>query len=96
MSECQDAVRDELRTTLNRLGYPSDDLRIEDTPEDTDIALASAAAFEIAGDAGQSPEQVATEIASEFDVNACDHFDGVASAGPYVTFFDSTGGDGDE
>jgi arginyl-tRNA synthetase len=77
-------VETELAATLDRLGYPADDLGIERPPDDIDAVLASSVAYRLASEAGQPPPAVAAEIAAEFDAGACEYVEQVTARGPYV------------
>jgi len=83
------AVEETLAATLDRLGYPTDDLGIEQPPDDIDAVLASSAAFRLAGEAGAPPPQVAAEIADAFDTDDCQYIDRVDTQGPYLNFWPS-------
>ena len=77
-------VETELAATLDRLGYPADDLGIERPPDDIDAVLASSVAYRLADDAQQPPPAVAAEIATEFETDACEYVEQVTARGPYV------------
>ncbi|WP_128225459.1 arginine--tRNA ligase [Halobacteriaceae archaeon SHR40] len=83
------AVEETLAATLDRLGYPTDDLGIEQPPDDIDAVLASSAAFRLAGEAGAPPPKVAAEIADAFDAADCQYIDRVDTQGPYLNFWPS-------
>jgi arginyl-tRNA synthetase len=83
------AVEETLAATLDQLGYPTDDLGIEQPPDDIDAVLASSAAFRLAGEAGAPPPQVAAEIADAFAVDDCQYIDRVDTQGPYLNFWPS-------
>ncbi|MEF8821165.1 MAG: arginine--tRNA ligase [Halovenus sp.] len=83
------AVEETLAATLDRLGYPTDDLGIEQPPDDIDAVLASSAAFRLAGEAGAPPPKVAAEIADAFDAADCQYIDRVGTQGPYLNFWPS-------
>jgi len=83
------AVEGALADALADLGYPTDDLGIEEPPEDVDAVLASSVAFRLAGDAGAPPPQVAGEVAEAVDVDALEYVSAVTTQGPYVNFLPS-------
>jgi len=84
------AVEDALADALADLGYPTDDLGIEEPPEDVDAVLASSVAFRLASEAGAPPPQVAAEVADAIDVDAIEYVSGVTTQGPYVNFLPSS------
>jgi arginyl-tRNA synthetase len=77
-------VETELAATLDRLGYPADDLGIERPPDDIEAVLASSVAYRLADEAQQPPPAVAAEIATEFETDACEYVEQVTARGPYV------------
>jgi arginyl-tRNA synthetase len=79
-------VEDGLERALGDLGFPTDDLGIEEPPEDVEAVLASSVAFRLAGVAGTPPPEVARQVADAFDVAACEHVAAVETRGPYVNF----------
>jgi arginyl-tRNA synthetase len=83
--EVEAAVADALEAS----GYPTDDLGIEEPPEDVDAVLASSVAFRLAGDAGAPPPQVAADLADAVDLAAADYVDRVTTQGPYLNFHPS-------
>jgi arginyl-tRNA synthetase len=83
--EVETAVADALEAS----GYPTDDLGIEEPPEDVDAVLASSVAFRLAGDAGAPPPQVAADLADAVDLAAADYVDRVTTQGPYLNFHPS-------
>ncbi|MEF8812616.1 MAG: arginine--tRNA ligase, partial [Halovenus sp.] len=80
-------VEETLAATLDTLGYPADDLGIEQPPADIDAILASSAAFRLAGVADAPPPDVAAELAAAIDTDDCSYVGRVDSRGPYVNFF---------
>ena len=80
------AVADALGEACAAAGYPTDDLGIEEPPDDVDATLASSVAFRLAAEAGAPPPAVAAEIAAEFDGDTVTHLDRVETQGPYVNF----------
>jgi len=83
------AVADGLERALADLGFPTDDLGIEEPPADVDAVLASSVAYRLAGDAGAPPPAVAADVADAIDVDAIEYVDAVATQGPYVNFLPS-------
>ena len=73
-----------IRTALDALGYPADDLGLERPPSDVDAVLASSVAFRLAEVAGAPPPAVADELAEAFDADACEYVDRVETQGPYL------------
>jgi arginyl-tRNA synthetase len=80
------AVATALTEALADLGYPTDDLGIEDPPDGIDATLASSVAFRLASEAGAPPPQVAAEVAEAVDVAATEYLADVGTSGPYVNF----------
>jgi len=83
------AVEDALREALAARDFPTDDLGIEEPPEDVDAVLASSVAFRLASEAGAPPPQVAAEIAGALDPDAIDYVASVVTKGPYLNFVPS-------
>ena len=81
-SEAEDA----LRSALTALDLPTDDLGIEEPPEDVDAVVASSAAFRLAGEVGAPPPKVAVDIADAIDASSLDYVSDVTTQGPYVNF----------
>ena len=81
-SEAEDA----LRSALTTLDLPTDDLGIEEPPEDVDAVLASSAAFRLAGEVGAPPPKVAADIADAIDASSLEYVSAVTTQGPYVNF----------
>ncbi|QLD85356.1 arginine--tRNA ligase [Natronomonas halophila] len=82
----RESVTRALRATLEANGYPTDDLGIEEPPEDVDAVLASSVAFRLAGEAQAPPPQVAAELADEIDADDYDYIAAVHQQGPYLNF----------
>ncbi|MFC7248428.1 arginine--tRNA ligase [Halomicroarcula sp. GCM10025324] len=82
-------VEDALESALTRLDLPTDDLGIEEPPEDVDAVLASSAAFRLAGEVGAPPPEVAAQVADEIDLAALPYVSAVTTQGPYVNFLPS-------
>ncbi|ARS90117.1 arginine--tRNA ligase [Natrarchaeobaculum aegyptiacum] len=82
-------VETALEGALSTLGYPTDDLGIEEPPEDVESVLASSVAFRLASEAGAAPPQVAGEIAGEIDVDDLTYVAEIQTQGPYLNFLPS-------
>ncbi|AEH36631.1 arginine--tRNA ligase [Halopiger xanaduensis] len=85
----RDEVEDALEGALSALEFPTDDLGLEEPPEDVESVLASSVAFRLAGEAGQAPPQVAARIADEIDVGDLTYVAAVQTQGPYLNFLPS-------
>ncbi|MFD1647079.1 arginine--tRNA ligase [Haloarchaeobius litoreus] len=87
------AVREEvaaaIEAALDALDLPTDDLGIEEPPEDVDAVLASSVAFRLAGEVGAPPPKVAADIADEIDPDTFDYVGDVTTQGPYINFLPS-------
>lgn len=81
-----ESVEDALFEALDDLGYPSDDLGIEEPPAAVDAVLASSLAFRLADAVGASPGEIAQSIAEAIDPAEYDYLEAVESAGPYLNF----------
>jgi arginyl-tRNA synthetase len=81
-SEVEDAVAD----ALSARGLPTDDLGIEEPPEDVDAVLASSVAFRLAGEVGAPPPKVAVDVAEEVDLSGYTYVGEVTTQGPYLNF----------
>jgi arginyl-tRNA synthetase len=82
-------VEDALAAALERLDLPTDDLGVEQPPEDVDAVLASSVAFRLAGEVGAPPPQVAADVADAVDLAEADYVDRVDTQGPYLNFHPS-------
>jgi len=82
-------VVDALEAALEGLDLPSDDLGIEEPPEDVAAVLASSAPFRLAGEVGAPPPKVAADIAAEIDADELEYVDSVEQQGPYINFLPS-------
>ncbi len=82
-------VEDALEGALSALEFPTDDLGVEEPPEDVESVLASSVAFRLAGEAGQAPPQVAARIAEEIDVDELTYVSEIQTQGPYLNFLPS-------
>ncbi|ELZ09479.1 arginyl-tRNA ligase [Halovivax asiaticus JCM 14624] len=85
----RDEVASALDAALSARELPTDDLGIEEPPDDVDSVLASSVAFRLAGEVGAAPPQVAAELADEIDVDELRYVDRVETQGPYVNFLPS-------
>ncbi len=83
-------VEDALEGALSRLDLPTDDLGIEEPPEDVEAVLASSVAFRLAGELGTAPPQAAARVAEEIDVDELTYVSGVETQGPYLNFLPSS------
>ncbi|MFB6069178.1 MAG: arginine--tRNA ligase [Halobacterium sp.] len=75
-----------LADALAALELPTDDLGIEEPPEDVPAVLASSAAFRLAEAAGAPPPQIAADVADKIDPAETDYVGAVSVQGPYVNF----------
>jgi len=82
----REEVRDALHGALTSLDYPTDDLGIEEPPEDVPAVLASSVAFRLASEAGAPPPRVAAELADAIDADGLKYVGRVETRGPYVNF----------
>jgi arginyl-tRNA synthetase len=78
--EAERAVAD----ALSAMGLPTDDLGIEEPPEDVDAVLASSVAFRLAGEAGRAPGEIAVDVAEAIDPDEYEYVARVEPEGPYV------------
>ena len=83
-------VSEAVEEALAALGLPTDDLGVEEPPEDVAATLASSVAFRLAGEVGAPPPSVAADVADAVDPVGYDYVDRVDSQGPYVNFYVST------
>ena len=82
-------VRAALTDALAARGYPTEDLGIEEPPEDVDAVFASSVAFRLASEASAPPPQVAAELLEELDADAHTYIGQVDAQGPYLNFVPS-------
>ena len=75
-----------LADALSAMELPTDDLGVEEPPEDVPATLASSVAFRLAGEVGAPPPKIAVDIADEITVAEYDYIDHVDTGGPYVNF----------
>ncbi|MFO7926961.1 MAG: arginine--tRNA ligase [Halobacteriota archaeon] len=85
----REEVREALTNALAARGYPTDDLGLEEPPEDVDAVFASSVAFRLASEAGAPPPQVAAELLDELDADAYRHIGRIDAQGPYLNFVPS-------
>jgi arginyl-tRNA synthetase len=82
-------VEEVLTAALDQRGYPTDDLGIEEPPDDLDAVLASSVAFRLAGEAGAPPPEVADELADAIDADPYSYIGRVETRGPYLNVWPS-------
>ncbi len=82
-------VEDALEGALSAQDFPTDDLGIEEPPDDVDSVLASSVAFRLASEAGAPPPQVAGQVAHEIDADDLTYVSEVQTQGPYLNFLPS-------
>ncbi|OLZ39960.1 arginine--tRNA ligase [Natrinema saccharevitans] len=82
-------VEGALEGALAALDFPTDDLGIEEPPDDVASVLASSVAFRLAGEAGAPPPQVAGRVADEIDADELTYVSVVQTQGPYLNFLPS-------
>ncbi|MGQ3722379.1 arginine--tRNA ligase [Natrialba aegyptia] len=85
----REEVEGALEAALAELEFPTDDLGIEEPPEDVESVLASSVAFRLAGEAGAAPPQVAAQLAAEIDTDELTYVAAVQTQGPYLNFLPS-------
>ena len=83
----RDSVESAVASALEARGLSTDDLGIEEPPEDVDAVFASNIAFRLAGELGAPPPQIAGELAAELDADDYEYVDRIEAAGPYLNFF---------
>ena len=83
-------VEEAVEAALMTLDLPTDDLGVEEPPDDMAATLASSVAFRLAGEVGAPPPSVAADIAKTVDVDGCEYVDRVDTQGPYVNFYVAT------
>ncbi|WP_267641061.1 arginine--tRNA ligase [Haloarchaeobius amylolyticus] len=82
-------VEDALTGALAALDLPTDDLGIEEPPEDVPAVLASSVAFRLASEVGAPPPKVAADVAAEIDPDDYEYIGAVDTQGPYVNVLPS-------
>jgi len=85
----REAVAGALESALAAEGYPTDDLGLEEPPDDVDAVLASSVAFRLASDAGDPPPQVAMALANRLSTSDIEYVSTVETQGPYLNFLPS-------
>ena len=83
-------VEDAVEAALTALDLPTDDLGVEEPPDEMAATLASSVAFRLAGEVGAPPPAVAADIAEAVDVGGCEYVDRADTRGPYVNFYVTT------
>ncbi|MEF8778455.1 MAG: arginine--tRNA ligase, partial [Natronomonas sp.] len=83
----RESVESVLRSALDARDLPTDDLGIEEPPEDVDAVFASSIAFRLAAELEAPPPQVAGELAADIDADDYEYIDRVESTGPYLNFY---------
>ena len=81
------AVEAAVEDALTALDLPTDDLGVEQPPEDVGATLASSVAFRLAGTVGAPPPSVAADVADAIDTDGHEYVDRVDTQGPYVNFY---------
>ena len=84
--EFRTEVEAALSDALDALDLPTDDLGVEEPPEDVPATLASSVAYRLAGVVGAPPPKVAADIAEAISVAERDLVERVDTQGPYVNF----------
>ncbi|WP_254765915.1 arginine--tRNA ligase [Salinilacihabitans rarus] len=79
-------VAEALEAALSSLDLPTDDLGIEEPPEDVPAVVASSAAFRLAGEVGSPPPEVAADVADAIDVDELTYVSRVDTEGAYLNF----------
>jgi arginyl-tRNA synthetase len=82
----RDGVEAAVADALAALELPTDDLGVEEPPEDVPAVLASSVAFRLAGEVGAPPPQVAADVADAIDPDDYRYLGRVSTQGPYVNF----------
>jgi arginyl-tRNA synthetase len=82
-------VTDALEGALSEMDLPTDDLGVEEPPEDVAAVLASSVAYRLAGEVGSPPPAVAEDVAVRIDPDEYDYLRAVETQGPYVNFLPS-------
>ncbi|SFR34589.1 arginine--tRNA ligase [Halogeometricum limi] len=85
--ELRSEVEDAVEAALSSLDLPTDDLGVEEPPEDVPAILASSVAFRLAGEVGAPPPKVAVDVAEAVDATPYDYLESAEPQGPYVNFF---------
>ena len=77
-------VEDVLAAALRAHDLPTEDLGIEDPPDDVDATLASSVSFRLAGVVGDSPPAVAAMLAEAIDISSATYIERIEAQGPYL------------
>ncbi|RYJ15268.1 arginine--tRNA ligase [Halogeometricum borinquense] len=85
--ELRSEVEDAVEAALSSLDLPTDDLGVEEPPEDVPATLASSVAFRMASEVGAPPPKVAADIADAIDATPYTYLERAEPQGPYVNFF---------
>ena len=83
----RESVEAALASALSARDLSTDDLGIEEPPEDVDAVLASSIAFRLASELEAPPPQVAGELAADIDTDDYEYVDRVEQTGAYLNFF---------
>ena len=75
-----------LTSGLEALDLPTDDLGIEEPPEDLTATLASSVAFRLASELETAPPQAAETVAEAIETEPYDYLGRVTTQGPYINF----------
>jgi arginyl-tRNA synthetase len=84
--EFRSEVRAALTDALAAEGLPTDDLGVEQPPEDVVATLASSVAFRLAEEVGAPPPKIAADLADAIAVEQYRYLERVDSKGPYLNF----------
>ncbi|MFC7201244.1 arginine--tRNA ligase [Halospeciosus flavus] len=82
----REEVEEALESALSSLDLPTEDLGIEEPPEDVDAVLASSAAFRLASEVGAPPPKIAADVADAVDASGYTYIGEASPQGPYVNF----------
>ncbi|WP_299233543.1 arginine--tRNA ligase [Natronomonas sp.] len=85
----RESVEDAVASALRARGLPTDDLGIEEPPDDVASVFASSIAFRVADDLGTAPPQAAVSLAADIDTEPHEYVERVEATGPYLNFFPS-------
>ena len=83
----RESVEDAVASALRARDLPTEDLGIEEPPEDMASVFASSVAFRLAGELEAPPPAVAEELAAGIDPDEYEHVGRVEATGPYLNFF---------
>ena len=82
----RDEVATVLEAALTDRSLPTDELALEEPPDDVAAVLASSVAFRVAKHAGMPPPQVAADLLDAADPSTSTYLDRITSLGPYLNF----------